>query len=325
MSKIAPFWRFIEVRPSHTAVMAQWQSLVGDHFPSVRRLLMSVGRSATVYPNPRGGSNMKLVYHTDGSIIAIDPSDWQHRIPLKPEDVVLHQLDLRAVRKVLCDTLDGVNIVKSSVDQDAGCVQIGNWEPKKAASFPVYFLSCPSRSDLHCQVLDLQRKCNRPGAILLTPTRDNWDDDLDVLARSRNMLLVSLSDIIETKEAGFLQTDLWEEYLQAFCQMVKLSLPGNYRNKRPIPIRGTRAANIDKLAKAMENHLIAARDHACSLKDRGMEPVLLPRPQQKEFSKLTGLSASDISRCLKDPRAKLLQILWQTAESLDDVMRFKRR
>jgi len=325
MPTLEPFWRFVEIRPSHTAVMTEWTSVAGDHLSAIQQLVMPAGRSATVYPNPRGGRPMRIVHHPDGTIVAVDGSDWQHRIPLKPDDVVLYQLDIRAVRKALCDALGGVNIVKNSLDQGAGCVQIGNWEPKKAASFPVYFVSCPTPGVLHRQILDLQQQCTRPGAILLTPTRANWDDDLDALARDRKMLLVAVCEIIEPEGADFQETSSWEEYLQAFCQMVKLSLPGNYRNKRPLPIRGTRAANIEKIEKAMEAHLIAARDHACSLNDRGMEPVLLPRPEQKDIAKLIGLTTSDVSRCLNDPRAKVLKILWGTAESLDGVLSFKRR
>ncbi len=94
---------------------------------------------------------------------------------------------------------------------------------------------------------------------------------------------------------------------------------------RRAPQRGTRAANIEKLEKELEKHLLAARDHAHSLRDRDREPALLPRPTQKELARRTGLTQPDVSRCLKDPRAKVLKILWETAESLDEVMKYKRR
>lgn len=97
------------------------------------------------------------------------------------------------------------------------------------------------------------------------------------------------------------------------------------RNPRPPPRRGTRAANIEKLEKELEKHLLAARDHAYSLRDRGNEAVLLLRPTQKELAHRTGLSASDVSRCLKDQRATVLKILWETAESLEAVMSYQRR
>lgn len=93
---------------------------------------------------------------------------------------------------------------------------------------------------------------------------------------------------------------------------------------RRVPQRGTRAANIETLEKELEKHLLAARDHAHSLRDRDREPALLPRPTQKELARRTGLTQPDVSRCLKDPRAKVLKILWETAESLEAVMMYKR-
>jgi hypothetical protein len=87
-----------------------------------------------------------------------------------------------------------------------------------------------------------------------------------------------------------------------------------------MPRRGTRAVNIEKLEKEMERHLLAARDHARSLQDCGRNPVLLPRPSQKDLARRTGLTESDVSRCLNDKRAAMLKILWDTADSLDAVM-----
>ena len=60
----------------------------------------------------------------------------------------------------------------------------------------------------------------------------------------------------------FQETPAWEEYLRAFCQMVEVTLPGNYQGEKPTPMRGTRAANIERLEKEMEQHIVAARDHA---------------------------------------------------------------
>jgi len=325
MSTIEPFWRFLETRPSHAAVMSEWRTVAGDHLAAIRPLLMASGRQATVYPDPRGGRALGVVRHRDGALVAVDGSDWQHRVSLKDEDVVLYQLDMRAVRKVLCDAIDCLNIVKSPIDMDGGCAQVGNWEPKKAASFPVYILLSPTRAELRRQILDLPQRRSRSGAILLTPTRINWDGDLDDLARGARMLLVAVSEIVEPEGDGFRQTAAWEEYLQAFCQMVQLTLPGNYRNKKPTPMRGSRAVNIEKLEKALEAHLVAAHNHAHSFLDQGMEPFLLPRPDQKLLAKLTGLTESDVSRCMNDPRARLLSILWATADSLDAVLKYKRR
>lgn len=325
MTKPMSFWQLVELRPSRAAVMAEWTSFAGDALAAVRPLLHPIARCVTAYPDDRKpGRMLKVVQHADDGIVAIDAQDWRHRLALKPEDVVLYQLDLRKLRASLCSALSCVNIARTPVDQAARTLQVGNWEPKKAASFPVYLFMCRTPGLLRTGILDLAANCQKPGAMLLTPTRAHWDDELEALARGRKLLLVAAEEIVEPDGDALRETASWEEYLQAFCQMVRLTLPSNYRNKKPAPMRGTRAANIEKLEKELERHLLAARDHAHSLRDRSLDPVLLPRPEQKDLARRTGLTKSDVSRCLKDPRAKLLRILWDTAVSLDDVMRFKR-
>jgi hypothetical protein len=325
MTKPMSFWHLVELRPSRAAVMAEWTSVGGDALAAVRPMLQPISRRATAYPDDRKpGRLLKVVGHADGSIVAIDEQDWRHRLALRPEDVVLYQLDLRKLRATLCSALSCVNVARTPVGQGARTLQVGNWEPKKAASFPVYLFMCRTSGLLRTEILDRIARFQKSGAITLTPTRTHWDDDLEALARARKLLLVAAEEIVEPDGDALRETASWEEYLQAFCQMVRLTLPSNYRNKKPAPMRGTRAANIEKLEKELEKHLLAARDHAHSLRDRDLDPVLLPRPLQKELAQRTGLTAPDVSRCLQDPRAKLLRILWDTAQSLDDVMRFKR-
>ena len=107
--------------------------------------------------------------------------------------------------------------------------------------------------------------------------------------------------------------------------MVKLTLPGNYRKEKPAPMRSERATNIERLERELTKHILAARDHAYTLEQRGQEPQLLPRPTQKDLARMLGVDKSVVSRCFSDQRAKVLKILWHTADSLDDVMRYRKR
>jgi hypothetical protein len=321
---MALFWQWLETRPDRTAVMAEWQRAAGGCVEAVTPLLQPLEHPATAYPNPRPhGQPMKVVRHAVDDVVAIDPDDYQHRLGLTDADIVLYQLNLRAVRSMLCQTLDGVNIAKTPVDQSSRVLQIGNWEPKKSVSFPAYLMLCRHRGVLREELLQLQATCDRPGAILLTPSRMNWDDGIDVLVRSKKMLLVPLAEVLEPENDQFCETPAWEEYMQAFAQMVKFTLPSNYRNKKPTPMRGARAANIEKLEKVLERHLVAARDHAFALAERGRRPELLPRPEQQELAKLICSNTSAVSRCLGDPRATVLKLLWDTADSLEGVMHYK--
>lgn len=326
MTRLASFWRLLEQRPSRAAVTAEWAMVAGDALPAIRPLLRPVARCATAYPDDRApGRLLKVVRHGDGAIVAIDSQDWQHRHTLTADDVVLHELDLKSLRGALCAALTCVNISRTPVERAASVLQIGNWEPKKAAHFPVYMLICFSRTSLRAAVMDRVAAADEPGAILLTPTRTHWSDELETLARAHKLLLAATNEVVDAVGDHFQETPAWEEYLQAFAQMVKLTLPSNYRNKKPAPMRGTRAANIEKLEKELEKHLLTARDHAQSLCDRGLEPALLPRPAQQDLAARIRLTESGVSRCLKDRRAKVLKILWETAISLEGVMKYQRR
>jgi len=325
MPKAESLWQWVESRTGRTAVMAEWHSRADGNLVALEGMLTPLERVARTYPNPRAGRPLKVIRHADQSVVAIDDSDWRNRLALKANDVILYQLDLRLLRSAICNALDGVNIAKTPVEQTTRCLQIGNWEPKKAASFPVFLLLCPNRKALREQVLELQHRSRRPGAILLTPSRVNWTDTAESAARTGNMLLVPLSEVVSCEDDGLVETESWEEYLQAFAQMVKLTLPSNYRNKKPTPMRAERTAAIEKLEKEMEAHLLAARDHAHSLNDRGLTPELLPRPQQKDLAKRAGLTTSQVCNCLKDGRARVLKMLWESANSLDAVMNYQRR
>ena len=323
---LTPCWKWLESRPNRTAVMAEWRSASGRCLPAIKSMLTPLEQRTTIYPNSQPhGSPMKVVIHGDEQIVAIDESDWQNRVVLKPDDIVLYRLDLRSLRIMLCNTLDGLSIAKTPVDQNATCLQIGNWEPKKAARFPVYLLLCQNINLLRHQVAEMITNRNKKAAILLTLSRMNWDDALVSSLKMNNMLLAPLCEIIEPKANAFQETPAWDEYLQAFCQMVKLTLPGNYRKEKATPMRSERATNIERLEKELEQHILSARDYAYTLEQRGQPPELLPRPKQKELAKRLGIDGPAVSRCLRDPRAKVLKILWNTADSLEEVMRYKRR
>jgi len=326
MSTLTPFWRLLESRPSRTAVAAEWKRVAGDCFPVIEPMLSPTGQMATRYPDlQRPGRWLRVIRHNDGLITAVDADDWQRRVQLQRDDIVLHRLNPRAIRKVVCETLSCLNIARTPVDEATTCFRIANWEPKKAASFPVFLVMCQQASGLSHAVLELGSNNAKPGAILLTPTRANWTEAIDTRARDQKLMLVTLNEVLTPVSDGLAETPAWEEYLQAFCQLVGTTLLANYRNKRSAPIRGTRTADIEKLERALESHLLAARDHAYTQIDRGQEPTLLPLPQQQVLAKNLGMTTSSVSRCRHDKRAVKLRILWDAAESLESVLNYQRR
>jgi hypothetical protein len=74
------------------------------------------------------------------------------------------------------------------------------------------------------------------------------------------------------------------------------------------------------LTEELTQHLSAARDHAIETRNRTGVPELLPRPLQLELATLTGMTESDVSRCLNDPKAKVLKLLWRTANDIEQLL-----
>lgn len=318
------FWRFIETRVSRHAVLAEWQHVAGRHFAAIRPLLSPTDQATETYPAL--GTMMHLprvVDYGDGTVAAVCSRDPERRMYLSPSDIVLYALDLHALRKLLCSLLPGLAIAKTSIEPAAMVVHVGNWEPKKAAAFPVFLLLCRTRSSLRAHVTELASTLAKPGAIVLTPTRATWDDNIEALARSKRLLLVAIDEVIEVVADMAICAAGWDEYLSAFCQMVGTTLPANFKNKKKPARRSQRAANIEKLEKTIGDHLLSAKNHAYSLGDQGREIVLLPRPEQQFLAAQLGMTTTTVSRCLNDPKAKMLRMLWETAESQDAVLKFR--
>jgi hypothetical protein len=95
--------------------------------------------------------------------------------------------------------------------------------------------------------------------------------------------------------------------------------------RKPPRKRAERAGKIEALVREIAEHLRAARDHAFTTRDTLGTPELLPRPSQQDLAKRAGLTETDVSRCLKDPAARELRLLWETALELDKVLGWKGR
>jgi hypothetical protein len=85
--------------------------------------------------------------------------------------------------------------------------------------------------------------------------------------------------------------------------------------------RADRAALIDRLTREMERHVRAARDHAQAALDFRGEAVLLPRPTQRDLATRCDATEVSVSRCLRDPTARELRMLWNLADDLDRLVR----
>jgi hypothetical protein len=155
-----------------------------------------------------------------------------------------------------------------------------------------------------------------PKAVLFLPT----EEAVRAWARSLPTLALALESVLGPGEGGMLFD---RAYLEA--RLENAGLVAREKSERRPRKRRDRAAKIEQLEQVLEQHLLAARDHAWATMDRAGAPTLLLRPTQKDLAKQTGLSEPDVSRCLSDPAGKYLRFLWETALHLDEVLRWEAR
>jgi predicted RNA-binding Zn-ribbon protein involved in translation (DUF1610 family) len=152
----------------------------------------------------------------------------------------------------------------------------------------------------------------RPGSVLFVPTEETARD---WRAESRNLIVALESAVSLGPES--LSFD--QSYVES--RLTDAGLIDSPRKNRPPPKRQERAGKIERLTRELKEHLRSARNHAFSTRDRTGTPQLLPRPSQKELAERTGISASAVSRCLKDKEARELRLCWNTAIDLEQIMR----
>lgn len=90
--------------------------------------------------------------------------------------------------------------------------------------------------------------------------------------------------------------------------------PEEGETAKAMPRRTVRVAKIEKLVGELKEHYRRSKDHYYTAGD------ILPRPTQVDLARLTGLRQDDVSRCLHDRDAIILQHLWKHAEVLDVVL-----
>lgn len=142
----------------------------------------------------------------------------------------------------------------------------------------------------------------RPKAVVLVPTEDAVRGWAGTIANPVFALATLVTDAGTgvAFDAGAVEA--------AFAPSGSRVKPAPKRTKR-----AERTAAIEKLVAELTRHLRDARTYARTAGGTAGGPAFLPRPTQKELAGRTGLTESDVSRCLNDESARLLKLLWETA------------
>jgi len=154
----------------------------------------------------------------------------------------------------------------------------------------------------------------RPKAILFAPTEAGAERWRDATAN----LVIALESAL-TFAGGAICFDA--DYVEG--RIVDAGMGPDAPPPTRTKMRASRAANIESLKQEMIKHLRAARDHAYETKERTGEPALLPRPLRKDLGALTGLKKDQVTKCFQDAEARELNLYWDIAADLDQIMRWK--
>ena len=150
-------------------------------------------------------------------------------------------------------------------------------------------------------------------ACLFTPTRDAAQAWTKRVPR----IVVALEDVLDWTAGGF---QLDEDVIAA-----RLDDGTDPTDKaKPRPKRGSRAAAIEALRQELNAHIHAAADHAFATSEQTGTPELLPKPTQAELAKRIGVSPPTLGRCLADKAAPELRILWDAANDVYEVMKWRK-
>jgi hypothetical protein len=150
-------------------------------------------------------------------------------------------------------------------------------------------------------------------ACLFTPTRDaaqTWTQRVPCI-------VVALEDVLDWTGDG-LQLD--EDVIAS--RFDDSSDP--IEKPKPPRKRSSRAAAIEALREELNAHILAAADHAFDTSERTGTPELLPKPTQAELAERIGVSPPTLGRCLTDKAAPELRILWEAADDVYEVMKWRK-
>ncbi len=130
-------------------------------------------------------------------------------------------------------------------------------------------------------------------------------------------MVIGLEDVINWQDHAFLLDD--DAINGRFDSLESVTKPTKSK-----PKRSTRAAAIEALRRELNAHIVAAADHAFDTEARTGTPVLLPRPTQAELAARINISAPTLSRCMEDRSAPELRILWDAADDVYEVMKWRK-
>ena len=216
-------WSTLAGVPGISNVLPEWQRLLGADFVMASSLFRPTDYRVSSFfcPSPGGnGCPRRVVDYGDGEIIAVcnDEEQGCDNIILRPEDIVVHELDRHKLSTMIAQALD-IQPAFSPLEGFHQTFLVGEIKPGGSQRFPV-FLTMPLKADaLRGITARLLAKVREP-FLLLIFTKNLLDLDMaDLLIRNKSRFM-TLEDILvwDVSSRGFIGKRPANELLAEFME-----------------------------------------------------------------------------------------------------------
>jgi len=131
--------------------------------------------------------------------------------------------------------------------------------------------------------------------------------------------IFNLSDVLLWENSVFtLDIDMIQEQLKGIAKFIP-------PKKKAEAKRTKRALTADKLLYELKQHLIGARNHAYSTREKTGQAELLSRPTMAFWAEKVGVNKATVSRILKDKAFLQVKLLWESCLNIERVMQSKEK
>jgi hypothetical protein len=193
-------WTALQAVPGLCTAAAEWRALLGDEYEAASRFLRPEGRSAAAVPCASRavcGCSHAVVEHGPDDVVSVcrcEPWECDTR-PLTRADILLHELNLRALGDAVASALGAVP-EQASPPRVATTWGIGTLSPCAGFRFPVYLAVPEEPDDLRRAVDGLVARADGP-FLLVVPTRATVAPGcLEHLGRTHAHLLTLADDFV---------------------------------------------------------------------------------------------------------------------------------
>jgi len=205
MKKLQRLWWVFEQPHGVQGVRAEWRRYLGAELPAVEPLLRKRKERSETYPCPVPGAigcQRQVVVHGPDDIVAVcglTPKECDS-VKLKPEDIVVYELDLKRFCGFLAESLELASVAQP-LNPRNDIWQVGTWVASTTDQRPVFLVTSADRVAFDGAIGVLLASFQKPFVALTPRLRFCGATAMEGLKR-RGTALLALDGIVVRSEEG---------------------------------------------------------------------------------------------------------------------------